>query len=85
MELIGLLVKVEYTASPKALLVVAFEDFVFNMDFEILIQVIKIAAVNKPATPAPVMQTLKGLVRSSSLVLRLSTMGASSLRLCGVG
>ena len=44
-------------------------------------------AVNSPATPAPMMPTLKGSVRSSPSggAGRLSTIGASSLLLCGVG
>ena len=42
MGIIGLLAKVvSIQPPPKALLVVAFEDFVFNIGFEMLIQVIK--------------------------------------------
>ena len=42
MGLIGVLAKVvSIQSAPKALLFVAFEDFVFNIDFELLIQIIK--------------------------------------------
>ena len=42
MGVLGLLAKVvSIQPPPKAFLVVAFEDFVFNIDFETLIQVIK--------------------------------------------